>query len=52
MGFFGLYDQFLLNILYDPRIRPGMTRAQVEAVLPVVIPDVRAWIDQSNKLSR
>jgi hypothetical protein len=49
MGFFGLYDQFLLNILYDPRIRPGMTRAQVEAVLPVVLPDVRAWIGQSGK---
>ena len=27
MGFFGLYDQYLLNILYDPRIRAGMTRA-------------------------
>ena len=26
MGFFGIYDQYLLNILYDPRIRPGMTR--------------------------
>ena len=24
MGFFDVYDQYLLNILYDPRIRPGM----------------------------
>src|SRR5262249_15669672 len=24
MGFFDIYDQYLLNILYDPRIRPGM----------------------------
>jgi hypothetical protein len=24
MGFFDLYDQYLLNILYDPRVRPGM----------------------------
>ena len=28
MGFFDVYDQYLLNILYDPRIRPGMTRAR------------------------
>ena len=34
MGFFDLYDQYLLNILYDRRIRPGMTRAEVEALLP------------------
>jgi hypothetical protein len=52
MGFFGLYDQFLLNILYDPRIRPGMTRAEVEAVLPEVLPAVRAWIDESSKPPR
>ena len=38
MGFFDLYDQYLLNILYDPRIRPGMTRAEVEALLPEVLP--------------
>jgi hypothetical protein len=49
MGFFGLYDQFLLNILYHPRIRPGMTRAEVEAVLPEVLPAVRAWIEETNK---
>ena len=29
MGFFGVYDQYILNILYHPRIRPGMTRAEV-----------------------
>ena len=34
MGFFDLYDQYLLNILYDRRIRAGMTRAEVEAMLP------------------
>jgi hypothetical protein len=49
MGFFGLYDQYLLNILYDPRIRPGMTRAQVEYLLPEVLPQVRAWVDENNK---
>ena len=49
MGFFGLYDQFLLNILYDPRIRPGMTRAEVEALLPEVLPAVRAFVEGNNK---
>ena len=49
MGFFDLYDQYLLNILYDPRIKPGMTRSQVEALLPEVLPQVRAWVDGNNK---
>jgi hypothetical protein len=49
MGFFDLYDQYLLNILYDPRIRPGMSRSQVEALLPEVLPQVRAWVDENNK---
>ncbi len=25
MGFFDIYDQYIMNILYDPRIRAGMT---------------------------
>jgi hypothetical protein len=49
MGFFDIYDQYLLNILYDPRIRPGMTRDEVQAVLPEVLPQVRAWVDENNK---
>jgi hypothetical protein len=44
MGFFDVYDQYLLNILYDPRIRPGMTRQEVGAVLPEVLATARAWI--------
>jgi hypothetical protein len=48
MGFFDRYDQYLLNILYDHRIRPGMTRSEVRALLPQVLPDVRAWVDQNN----
>jgi hypothetical protein len=48
LGFFGLYDQYLLNILYDRRIRAGMTRAEVEAVMPEVLPQVRAWVDANN----
>jgi hypothetical protein len=49
MGFFGVYDQFLLNILYDTRIRPGMTRAEVQALLPAVLPAVRTFVEDNNK---
>ena len=52
MGFFGVYDQYLLNILYDPRIRAGMTRDEVRALLPEVMPTVRAWVDRLNGLKR
>jgi hypothetical protein len=49
-GFFDLYDQYLLNILYDSRIRPGMTRATVRALLPQVLPAVRNWVGRVNDL--
>lgn len=53
MGFFDLYDQYLLNILYDPRVRPGMTKSEVSNVLPDVLPAVRAWVAKANaQLSR
>jgi hypothetical protein len=44
MGFFDVYDQYLLNILYDPRIRPGMTKEEVSAVLPEVLSTARTWV--------
>ena len=44
MGFFDVYDQYLLNVLYDPRIRPGMTKEQVDGLLPEVLATARAWI--------
>jgi Protein of unknown function (DUF2927) len=50
MGFFDVYDQYILNLLYDPRIRPGMTVDEVKAVLPAVLVDVRAWVKQMNGL--
>jgi len=50
MGFFDVYDQYILNILYDPHIRPGMTRDQVRAVLPEVLPTVRTWVAKVNDL--
>ena len=44
MGFFDVYDQYLLNILYDPRVRPGMTRQDVEKLLPDILPKIHGWI--------
>jgi hypothetical protein len=51
MGFFDVYDQYILNILYDPRIKAGMTVAEVKAVLPEVLADVRAWVKKINNLA-
>ena len=48
MGFFDLYDQYLLNILYDPRVGPGMTKSDVEDLLQNVLPSVRAWVTKTN----
>ena len=50
MGFFDVYDQYILNILYDPRIRPGMTAGEVRAVLPQVLADVKAFVARTNNL--
>lgn len=50
MGYFDIYDQYLLNILYDPRIRAGMTKEQVKELLPQILPDVRAWVAKVNGL--
>jgi Protein of unknown function (DUF2927) len=49
MGFFDVYDQYLLNILYDPRIRPGMTKEEVSRLLPDVFPTARAWVASINR---
>jgi Protein of unknown function (DUF2927) len=51
MGFFDVYDQYILNVLYDPRIKAGMTVAEVKAVLPEVLADVRAWVRKVNDLA-
>jgi hypothetical protein len=50
MGFFDVYDQYILNLLYDPRIKAGMTVDEVKAVLPDVLPDVRDWVRKVNHL--
>jgi Protein of unknown function (DUF2927) len=50
MGFFDVFDQYILNLLYDPRIKPGMTIEEVKAVLPDVLADVRVWVKKVNNL--
>jgi len=50
MGFFDVYDQYILNLLYDPRVKAGMTVQEVKAVLPQVLADVRAWVRKVNNL--
>jgi hypothetical protein len=37
VGYLSVYDRDLLTMLYDPRVRPGMSRAQARRVLPAVI---------------
>jgi hypothetical protein len=51
MGFFDVYDQYIMNILYDPRIKAGMTAQEVKAVLPQVLADVRIWVAKVNGLA-
>ncbi len=48
MGFFDVYDQYILNILYDPRVRPGMTRRELEVLLPDILPEIRKRISSAN----
>src|SRR5262249_39791077 len=50
MGFFDVYDQYILNLLYDPRIRAGMRLDEVRVLLPQVLPAVRAWGARVNNL--
>jgi hypothetical protein len=50
MGYFDVYDQYILNLLYDPRIKAGMTVQEVKAVLPGVLADVRTWVKKVNNL--
>ena len=51
MGFFDVFDQYILNVLYDPRIKAGMTVQEVNVVLPQVLADVRVWVSKVNGLA-
>jgi hypothetical protein len=44
MGFFDAYDQYLLNILYDSRVRPGMTPSEVNALMGELLPTARTFV--------
>lgn len=50
MGFFDVYDQYLLNLLYHPRMRPGMNRDEARAVVDEIMPEVRAFVARLNRL--
>jgi hypothetical protein len=50
MGFFDVYDQYLLNLLYHPRMRPGMNREEAHAVVDAILPEVRAFVARTNGL--
>lgn len=41
---FTKHDRYILNMLYDKRIRPGMSRTEASKVLPAVIRDTRRRI--------
>jgi Protein of unknown function (DUF2927) len=49
MGFFDVYDQYLLNILYDPRIRPGMTKNEVSGLMSEVLTSARSWVQAASR---
>lgn len=40
VGYLSVYDRALLTLLYDRRVKPGMTAVQARAVLPAVIKDL------------
>lgn len=41
---FTTFDRYILNMLYDPSIRPGMTPKDVEPLLPSIIRRLRPYI--------
>ncbi len=51
-GYFDVYDQYLLNILYHPRIRAGMTHDEVRTLLPEIMPEIRAFVAKRNNLKQ
>jgi hypothetical protein len=37
VGYLSVYDRAMLQMLYDPKLQPGMTRSEVQVALPAVI---------------
>ena len=48
VGYLSVYDRSLLTLLYDDRIRPGMTARQVRVLLPKLIADRGLAASQSR----
>jgi hypothetical protein len=42
VGYLTVYDRILLTLLYEPRIEPGMTAAEVGRILPELIRELTA----------
>lgn len=42
VGYLSVYDRAMLTLLYDPRLKPAMSRPEVRAILPGVIRDLCA----------
>ena len=38
---FTRFDRYILNMLYDPRVKAGMPMSKVQSLLPIVLGDVR-----------
>jgi hypothetical protein len=41
---FMLHDRYVLNMLYHPRVQPGLRREEVDQVMHAVLADVRGWV--------
>ena len=41
---FTKHDRYILNMLYNPKIKPGMSEEDVRTVLPAVIRDARRQV--------
>jgi hypothetical protein len=41
VGYLSVYDRAMLQMLYDPRLQAGMTRSEVQVLLPAVIRELR-----------
>jgi hypothetical protein len=52
MGFLDVYDQYLVNILCDPRVRPGMTKDELDELFPEGLPTVRAWVANAARMKQ
>jgi hypothetical protein len=40
VGYLSVYDRAMLTLLYDPRLKAGMSRTEVDRLLPKLIGDL------------